>query len=123
MRSKKMKGGKMVLTISEAEEMDCPTQSDGMQAIRCRGADCPAWRWWDRKERSVHLPDRQTFFSMTGIDQNKDDVEAQMAKWAEGYRPKGEGWYLSLKAWAWRLSLPDGGRRGYCGLAGKPDYE
>lgn len=113
----------MVLTTNEAIQRDCPAQSDGTQAIKCLGSGCPAWRWWDRKERSVHLPDRQAFFDMTGVDRDKEDIDARAAKWAEGYRPKGEGWVLSLKAWAWKQPQPDGGRRGYCGLAGKPDYE
>jgi len=114
MRSKKMKGGKMVLTVNEAMQMNCPAQSDGELAVKCTGDDCPAWRWWDEKgEISWVLPDPPP-----GVD----DDDLKLFDWINTQKPEGEGWVLSSEDWAWVLPLKKE-RRGYCGLAGKPDYE
>ena len=105
----------MVLTEVQAQGLACPSQSDGAKEINCEGPLCMAWRWWDAKTRGiiVTLPDPPP-----GID----DDDVKLFEWIETQKPEGEGWVLSSEDWAWiRPSKKE--RRGYCGLAGKPDHD
>jgi len=109
----------MLMTTNKADEMTCPLMSDGQKAIECVSNACPAWRWWDPFDSNhiVVLSDPPA-----EVEEKGDEAILEWIKTTAPTTPKG-GWLFSYEDWAWTLCSEKTGRRGYCGLAGKPDHE
>lgn len=103
----------MLLTEKEAYQCICPNQLQ-MDEPTCVGAACMAWRWADAypcqrirhciDSRAVTEPERPSSVPASWVFEPYDATDADLyAQWVE---PKDEA---------------QARRRGYCGLAGKPE--
>lgn len=119
----------MLMTVEEARNgLECPATA---RQEWCGTARCAAWRWFDKSILKKTI----TFLSYhelgTPFWNDPEKVQEAFDKWKPD-RPKGEGWCLvdkhvddeedfQFEATYERESEPE--RRGYCGLAGKPEHE
>jgi hypothetical protein len=117
---------KMLVTTKEAKTKYCLRLVPGEQ---CRAAECMAWRWFDmpftpprarrlsyveiwecneEPPRPSDIPQSWTWHPFGGGDDIAGWIEPE-----EEYKQRAEG--LREKH--------EESRRGYCGLAGKPEFE
>jgi len=135
----------MVLTEAEAKNRWCPfgrrlgdtiegelyvsNNPNASRHCKCVGSDCTAWRWWEEKPTWSPALQTRTVPPMPAVDPEDgknteywtdEDIQA----WAEKHKPgDGEGWRWDPEDFCWFIPATPRPRRGYCGIAGKPDHE
>lgn len=121
----------MIFSNGDAMKFECPLRGEGK---RCSGAHCACWRWsapslvrkYQRfvdilaartcnDKNALHAatyqmeePDRPEWLPADWIWEPGDEGQEKVARWAE-----------SEESWKARRS----NRPGYCGLAGRPEFE
>jgi hypothetical protein len=98
------------LTEAEAHEKRCPIMSDPIATVECVATGCAAWRWFDSATEITASPVRWI-------------KDGESTDYIPGPRPPGDGWVMLNECAGdgqtiWQRPHPH--RRGFCGLAGRP---
>lgn len=97
----------MLLTIKQSKEMFCPHAAQA-----CEGPGCAMWRWAEAALQRLYTPD-----DVTATDE-PERWDGLTSDWE--WHPYDD--FMGEPAhWLESLAAAKARRRGYCGLAGKPE--
>ncbi len=114
----------MITTVKEARRLWCCRD-----ASHCRGCDCMAWRWFDRP---FTQPSARRLSYVEIWECNEEPPRPSDIPQSWTWHPFGggddiAGWIEPEEEYLVRLARlrneAFAARRGYCGLAGKPECE